>query len=84
MDGSDEGGRGGAIKERYEFDAVIHGDPESGGAYVVFPYDIREVFGAGRGDEQGQIRYVLCLLKAIRAALGKGPGDTVHVVVVRR
>ena len=48
MDGSDEGGRGGAIKERYEFDAVIHGDPESGGAYVVFPYDIREEFGAGR------------------------------------
>ena len=105
VDGSDEGGRGGAIKERYEFDAVIHGDPESGGAYVVFPYDIREVFGAGRvkvraafdgigyegsivnmglRDEQGQIRYVLCLLKAIRAALGKGPGDTVHVVVVRR
>lgn len=105
MDGSDEGGRGGGIKERYEFDAVIHGDPESGGAYVVFPYDIREEFGAGRvkvraafdgigyegsivnmglRDEQGRICYVIGLLKAIRAALGKGPGDTVHVVVVRR
>ncbi len=32
----------------YEFDAVIHADAQSGGAYVVFPWDIREEFGKGR------------------------------------
>jgi len=26
---------------KYEFDAVLHEDPDSGGAYVIFPYDIR-------------------------------------------
>ena len=26
----------------------IHFDPQSGGAYVVFPYDIRKEFGKGR------------------------------------
>ena len=32
----------------YEYDAVIHIDPESGGAYVAFPWDIRKEFGRGR------------------------------------
>lgn len=94
------------VEERiYEFTAVIEPVPDRHGAFVRFPWDIRQEFGKGRvkvraafdgigyegsivnmglRDEQGQIRYVLCLLKAIRAALGKGPGDTVHVVVVRR
>lgn len=32
----------------YEFTAPIHLVPEKGGAYVIFPYDIREEFGKGR------------------------------------
>ena len=32
----------------YEFDAVIHVDLESGGAYVAFPWDLRAEFGKGR------------------------------------
>ena len=34
--------------KKYEFDAVIHADPESGGAYVAFPWDLRAEFGKGR------------------------------------
>ena len=34
--------------KKYEFDAVIHVDPESGGAYVAFPWDLRAEFGKGR------------------------------------
>lgn len=36
------------MDKRYEFDAVIHEPPDSGGAYVIFPYDIRKEFGRGR------------------------------------
>lgn len=32
----------------YEFDAVLHEIPERGGAYVVFPWDVRAEFGTGR------------------------------------
>ena len=32
----------------YDFEAVLHLDPESGGAYVIFPWDIRKEFGKGR------------------------------------
>ena len=41
------------MKERdengaYAFDAVLHEVPDKGGAYVVFPWNIREEFGKGR------------------------------------
>lgn len=32
----------------YRFDAVLHELTDNGGAYVVFPWDIRKEFGKGR------------------------------------
>lgn len=32
----------------FEFDAVLHEVNDKGGAYVIFPWNIREVFGKGR------------------------------------
>ena len=34
--------------KRYEYDAILREDPSDGGAYVIFPYDLREEFGKGR------------------------------------
>lgn len=36
-----------AVK-RYEYDAVLHELRDNGGAYVVFPRDVRREFGKGR------------------------------------
>ena len=33
--------------KRYEYDAVLHEEPD-GGAWVAFPWDLREEFGRGR------------------------------------
>ena len=33
---------------RYEYDAILRETPDDGGAYVAFPWDIREEFGRGR------------------------------------
>ena len=89
----------------YTFDAILHEIPENGGAYVVFPWDIRKEFGKGRvkvhatfdgvpydgsvvnmgeKDENGEICYVIGVLKAIRKKLGKKDGDTIHVVITER
>lgn len=91
--------------KQYEYDAVIHELPEKGGAYVVFPWNIREKFGKGRvkvhatfdgipydgsivnmgvKNEDGSVCYILGMLKSIRAQLGKGEGDTVHMVIRER
>ncbi|MDO4517030.1 MAG: DUF1905 domain-containing protein [Bacillota bacterium] len=93
------------MSKTYEYDAVIRELPEKGGAYVVFPWNIREEFGKGRvkvhatfdgipydgsivnmgvKNEDGSVCYILGMLKAIRAQLGKGDGDTVHMVIVER
>lgn len=93
------------MSKMYEYDAVIRELPEKGGAYVVFPWNIREEFGKGRvkvhatfdgipydgsivnmgvKNKDGSVCYILGMLKAIRAQLGKGDGDTVHMVIVER
>ena len=93
------------MEKRFEFDAVIHEIPEKGGAYIVFPWNIREVFGKGRvkvhaefdgipydgsivnmgvKDSEGNVNYIIGMLKSIRSQLGHGAGDTVHVVVEER
>ena len=32
----------------YEYESLIYAVEETGGAYVIFPYDIRKEFGRGR------------------------------------
>ena len=98
-----------AVDKQYEYDAVIRELPEKGGAYVVFPWNIREEFGKGRvkvhvkvhatfdgipydgsivnmgvKNEDGSVCYILGMLKSIRNQLGKGEGDTVHMVIRER
>ena len=36
------------MTDRFEYDAVIHENKDDGGAYVIFHWDIRELFGSGR------------------------------------
>lgn len=83
----------------YTFDAVIQKVPELDGAYVEFPHDVRATFGKGRvkvhatfdGEpydgslvRMGTPCHILGLQKAIRAKIGKQPGDLVRVTVRER
>jgi hypothetical protein len=82
--------------KRYSFQAKIEAG-DGGGAYVLFPYDTEKEFGtkgnvpvkatfngvpyAGSLMKCGQPHHMLGLLKSIREQIGKGPGDTIEVVV---
>ena len=83
----------------YAFDAVIQKVPDIDGAYVEFPYDVRAEFGKGRVKvhatfdgaaydgslvRMGTPGHIIGLLRDIRALIGKGPGDTVHVTIRER
>ena len=85
--------------EVYEFDAVIKKVPDIDGAYVEIPFDVKKEFGKGRGKvhavvdtaeydgsivRMGTLCHILGLRKDIRAAIGKQPGDTVHVTITER
>lgn len=89
--------RGHAMK-KYEFKATIEAG-DGGGAYVFFPYDTQQEFAtkgkvaikatldgvpyAGSLIKYGHPHHTLGVLKTIREQIGKGPGDTIEVVVWR-
>ena len=83
----------------YEFDAVVKKVADIDGAYIEFPLDVRAEFGKGRVKvsawfdgvpyngslvRMGTPGHILGLRKDIRKEIGKGPGDTVHVVLRER
>ena len=76
----------------YEYESMIYNAEQKGGAYVIFPYDIREEFGKGRvkvhatfdGEPYGSVCYIIGLRKDIRLRIGKQPGDTVYVTIQER
>ena len=36
------------VRKRYEYESLIYEAGKPGGAYVIFPYDVRKEFGKGR------------------------------------
>src|SRR6202040_1949472 len=82
----------------YKFKAKVEAG-DGGGAYVLFPYDTEKEFAtkgkvpvratfdgipyAGFCLKNGNPLHMMGLLKSIREQIGKGPGDTVEVVVWR-
>lgn len=83
----------------YEFDAVIKKVPDIDGAYIEFPFDVREEFQKGRVKvhavfdgvpyDGSLVRmktpgHIIGLRKDIRQIMGRQPGDTVHVTIKER
>jgi hypothetical protein len=82
--------------KKYKFKAKIEAG-DGGGAYVFFPYDTAKEFAtkgkvpvkatfngvpySGSLIKYGKPLHVLGVAKAIREQIGKGPGDTIEVVV---
>jgi len=82
--------------KKYKFKAKIEAG-DGGGAYVLFPYDTEKEFATkgkvpvkatfnGVPNTGSLIRYgkplhILGMPKAIREQIGKGPGDSIEVVV---
>ena len=93
------------MSNKFEYDEILHETPDNGGAYVIFPWDIREVFGKGRikvhaefdgipydgsivnmgiKDSQGNVCYIIGVLKSVREKLKKRDGDSIHIVVISK
>lgn len=83
----------------YEFDAVLLSVGDIDGAYVEIPFDVRAEFGASRvpvhatfdGEpydgsivKMGTPCHIIGVRKALRAKIGKQPGDTVRVTLTHR
>ncbi len=83
--------------EVYEFDAEIIKQESIDATFVEFPYDVEKEFGVkgqvkvwatfdgyeyrGSLAKMGHSCHILGITQKIRAAIGKKPGDTVHVIL---
>ena len=80
----------------YEFDAIIKKVDGIDGAYIEFPYDVREEFGKGRVKVEATFDgvyykgslvrmktpcHIIGVLKDIRKQINKQAGDTIHVTI---
>lgn len=83
----------------YTFDAEIKKVPDIDGAYIEFPYDVREEFGKGRVKvratfddvsydgslvRMGTSGHIIGIRKDIRQQIGKQPGDIIKVTIKER
>ena len=83
----------------YEFDAEIKKVPDIDGAYIEFPFDVKEEFQKGRvkvhatfdgaAYDGSMVRmktpvHIIGVRKDIRAKIGKQPGDLVKVTIQER
>lgn len=83
----------------YEFDAVIQKVDGIDGAYIYFPYDVKEEFGKGRVKVSATfdgvqydgslvrmktIDHIIGVRKDIRTIIKKQAGDIIHVTIKER
>ncbi|MCX7749561.1 MAG: YdeI/OmpD-associated family protein [Clostridia bacterium] len=81
----------------YAFDTILKKHENMDAAYIEFPYDVEKEFGTkgqvkvsvtfdgyaykGSLAKMGLPRHCLGVTKEVRKAIGKNPGDTVHVIL---
>lgn len=71
-------------ERKYEYDAVLHEDPESGGAWVAFPWDLREEFGRGRVKVHASFDGIPYDGSVVNMGLKNGDGSVCYVIGVRK
>ena len=83
----------------YEFDAELRKVPDIDGAYIEFPYDVRQEFGKGRVKVHAEFDgepydgslvrmktpgHIIGVRKDIRKKINKQPGDRIHLRIRER
>ena len=70
-------------KKRYAFDAVLH-EESDGGAYIVFPYDLRREFGRGRVKVRAEFGGIPYDGSIVNMGVKDENGNTCYVIGVRK
>ena len=71
-------------KKRYEYDAALHENPDGRGAYVVFPWDIRQEFGKGRIKVRASFDGILYAGSIVNMGVKNPDGTVCYVIGVRK
>lgn len=72
------------MKDIYTFDAILHEIPEKGGAYVIFPYDLRKEFGKGRVKVHATFNDIPYDSSIINMGIKDEEGKICYIIGVRK
>ena len=70
------------VAKRFEYDAFLHEVTNKGGAYVIFPWNIREVFGKGRVKVHAEFDGIPYDGSIVNMGLKDAHGDVCYVIGV--
>ncbi|MBR3342716.1 MAG: DUF1905 domain-containing protein [Solobacterium sp.] len=70
--------------KRYEYDAVLHELADNGGAYVVFPWNVRQEFGKGRIKVLAEFDGIPYEGSVVNMGLKNEDGTVCYVIGVRK
>ena len=68
--------------KRYEYDATLHETRDNGGAYVIFPWDVRQEFGKGRAKVHAFFDYVPYNGSIVNMGLKNEDGSVCYIIGV--
>lgn len=72
------------MEKIYEFEAVIEPAAERGGAYVKFPYEIREEFGKGRVKVHASFDGVPYEGSIVNMGIKNEDGSVCYIIGIRK
>ena len=75
---------GGERMKRYEYDAILREDPDSGGAYAPFPWDLRQEFGKGRVRVRASFDGIPYEGSIVNMGVKNPDGSVCYVIGVRK
>ena len=67
---------------RYEYDAILHENPDNGGAYVIFPWDLKKESGKGRMKVHAEFDDVPYDGSIVNMGLRNADGSVCYVIGV--
>ncbi|WP_315305858.1 DUF1905 domain-containing protein [Enterococcus devriesei] len=73
------------MEKKYRFeDEIMSSEIGKGGAYIIFPYDIREEFGAGRVKVQATFDGIVYEGSIVNMGIKDQAGNTCYVLGIRK
>ena len=67
---------------KYEYDAILHEDPDSGGAYVIFPWDLKKEFGKGRAKVRAEFDGIVYNGSIVNMGVRNPDGSICYIIGV--
>ncbi|MCR4622900.1 MAG: DUF1905 domain-containing protein [Clostridiales bacterium] len=67
-------------QKQYEYDGIIHEIPDKGGAYVIFPWNIREEFGKGRVKVHAEFDGIAYDGSIVNMGVTDGSGNVCYII----